>query len=114
MIDISTENLIAIRDAPKHLPLRNGKKVHVSAVYRWASRGLRGTVLESIKVGGTTYTSTEALQRFAERLTMGKAYADSPIRPSRRKAVEDAKKYLSAELGESGSEAAVRSPRRHK
>jgi hypothetical protein len=33
------------------------------------SRGVRGVRLEGVKVGGTTYTSVEALQRFAERLS---------------------------------------------
>ena len=70
VIDISTETLIPLRDAPRHLPARpNGKRVHVSACYRWTSRGVCGVRLEAIKIGGSTYTSIEALQRFAERLS---------------------------------------------
>lgn len=66
MIDIGNEQLISLRDVPKLLPARgNGKRLHISAVYRWAQRGLRGNRLEVIRVGGTTYTSREALQRFA-------------------------------------------------
>ena len=68
MIDISAETLSPLSEAPKHLPPRpNGKRVHISACYRWISRGVRGVHLESIKIGGSTYTSKEALQRIAER-----------------------------------------------
>ena len=66
MIDIGKEQLVSLRDVPKLLPARgNGNRIHISAVYRWVQRGVRGTRLEVIRVGGTTYTSREALQRFA-------------------------------------------------
>jgi len=41
----------------------------MSAVYRWITRGVRGVSLDSIKIGGTTYTNLEALQRFADELS---------------------------------------------
>lgn len=70
MIDAGNETLIALRDVPRCLPARpNGKRLHISAVYRWTLRGIKGIVLESIRIGGTTYTSREAIQRFSERLT---------------------------------------------
>lgn len=70
MIDVASESLIPLRDVPRCLPPRpNGKHVHISAVYRWTLRGIRGVVLETIQVGGTRYTSREAIQRFSERLT---------------------------------------------
>lgn len=69
MIDATNENLVALRDVPRCLPVRpNGRRLHVSAVYRWTLRGIKGIVLESIRIGGTTYTSREAIQRFSERL----------------------------------------------
>lgn len=65
MINISTEHLIPIRDVPRHLPPRpTGRRVHISAVYRWIQRGVHGNRLESIKIGGMVYTSFEALMRF--------------------------------------------------
>lgn len=70
MIDLTSETLIPIRDVPDRLPRRpSGKKLHVSAVYRWLQRGVGGVRLESVKVGGTTYTSAEALARFARAST---------------------------------------------
>lgn len=61
-----TEQSIALSDAPKYLPKRNGKKVHYSTIYRWATKGARGKVLESTLVGGVRYTTREALLRFFE------------------------------------------------
>jgi hypothetical protein len=67
MIDIETEQLLPLHDVPKLLPARpSGKKLHISAVYRWAQRGIQGIRLEVVRVGGTTYTSREALQRFVQ------------------------------------------------
>ena len=59
-----------MRAAAARLPCRRaGKRPHVATVYRWAKRGLRGVVLETLQVGGTLCTSHEALQRFFEALT---------------------------------------------
>lgn len=70
MIDLKAETLVALRDVPRLLPRRrNGRSAHLSAIYRWIGRGVSGTVLESIRIGGVTYTSLEALQRFAEQLS---------------------------------------------
>lgn len=70
MIDTTRENLLPLRCVPGRLPKRpNGKRIHISAVYRWTDSGIRGVVLESIRIGGITFTSLEAIQRFAERLT---------------------------------------------
>jgi hypothetical protein len=66
VIDLASEQLVSLHDVPKLLPPRpNGKRVHISAIYRWVQRGIRGIRLEVIRVGGTTYTSREALQRFS-------------------------------------------------
>ena len=70
MIDVTGENLIPIRDVPGLLPPRpTGRRVHLSVVYRWIGRGIRGVRLEAIRIGGTTYTSAEALQAFAQHLS---------------------------------------------
>jgi len=79
MIYLLTEKLISVSDAPKYLPARpNGKRVHISACYRWIGPGVCGIRLESVKVGGSTYTSLEALQRFSAALTSQKQ--SEPIR----------------------------------
>jgi len=63
------EELLSLADAARALPrLRKDRKVHVSTLYRWISRGVRGVRLEALKIGRTVVTSREALQRFGERL----------------------------------------------
>jgi hypothetical protein len=75
-IDLS-EDLRSFADVPDLLPRRTGgRRVHVSAVYRWASRGIRGVRLEWVQVGGIRYTSREALDRFVAALS-GAAPADA-------------------------------------
>lgn len=71
MIDIEREHCFRLTEAPKHVPLRNGRRVHVSTLFRWAQRGVRGCKLEAIRIGGALHTSQQALQRFAEQLTAG-------------------------------------------
>lgn len=79
MIDLEHEKLVAIREVPSLIPARpSGKKIHVSACYRWISRGVRGVKLEAVRLGGTTFTSIEAIQRFADRL--GNADRSTPTR----------------------------------
>ena len=78
MIDLRSEEVLTLAEAAKVLPpLRGGRRVHLSTLYRWISRGVAGVQLEALKLGGTTVTSVEALQRFAERITFG-----APSRPS--------------------------------
>lgn len=60
----NSAELISLKDAVKYLPKRGGKKVHYSTMYRWATKGARGRVLETTMVGGIRYTSIAALQQF--------------------------------------------------
>ena len=53
---------------PAYLQSLGGQKVAISTVYRWLLAGVGGRRLEAIKVGGRTYTSKAALQRFTVRL----------------------------------------------
>lgn len=102
MIDIGQEELIAVRDVPRALPKRpNGRRLHVSAVYRWISRGVRGVVLESARIGGSTYTSREAMARFAERLNGAATQPQQTLKPphSRQMEIERAAKRLDTMLG---------------
>ena len=82
MIDLSTEALLSFPEACKRLPRRrSGKRPHPATLYRWASDGLRGVMLETIQVGGTLCTSMEALQRFFSRLGSQSARSGRPPCP---------------------------------
>jgi hypothetical protein len=64
------ETIISFADAAKSLPRRRqGRKIHVSTFYRWATIGCRGVVLETIQIGGSRCTSLEAMDRFFQRLS---------------------------------------------
>ena len=103
MIDLAKEKLIRLSDVPELLPPRaNGKRVHVSAVYRWVSRGVRGVRLESVTIGGTTYTSLEALQRHADRLSEGRAGepdVSAPSTKTRQHQIDRASQRVNSILG---------------
>ena len=93
MIDVASETLLTLREAAGRIPgRRGGQRIHVSAVYRWAQRGVRGVVLETIPVGGTLYTSVEAIQRFCAALAQARRL---PVwQGSEPRAVERARQEL--------------------
>lgn len=69
MIDYTTEEVVSLGTAAHRLPrCRGGRPVNPSTLWRWATRGLRGVRLETIRVGGSTCTSTEAVKRFLAAL----------------------------------------------
>lgn len=102
MIDTAMENLVPLRDVPRCLPPRpSGKRLHISAVYRWTLRGVKGIRLETVKIGGTTYTSREAIQRFSERLSGADSVPDvvNPVSRARQRQLEQAKAAVANALG---------------
>ena len=82
MVDTATEELLTLAQAAATVPRRRGRKTHVSTLYRWRKPGFRRVQLETIQIGGTCFTSREALQRFFERLTQANRAGDGPL-PSR-------------------------------
>jgi hypothetical protein len=83
-IDALTETLRSFAEAARRLPaLRAGKPVNPSTLWRWTTRGIRArhgllVRLESIKIGGTTCTSDQALQRFFHALSVQDRPSPSP------------------------------------
>lgn len=65
---LATERIVTFTEAPDHLPRVGGKKIHSSAVWRWARKGIRGVRLECRRIGGRFVTSVEALERFTKAL----------------------------------------------
>ena len=83
MIDLSTEELMTLAQAARLRPLgRNGRPQHISTVYRHAHRGIRGVRLEVVRLGGSLYTSRQAVQRFAERLTAASVHVAPTEQPT--------------------------------
>jgi hypothetical protein len=64
MIDFENESLISFSQAGQLLSVPK----HRATITRWADGlGVRGIVLESVRVGGRRYTTAPALARFVEK-----------------------------------------------
>jgi hypothetical protein len=79
-----TETVVPFAEAARRLPrLRRDRPVNPATLWRWASSGLRGIVLETCRVGGTRCTSLEALARFFAALE-GRKENPPPAQTPRR------------------------------
>ncbi len=98
MINIHDEELLTLSGAAKRLPHgRAGKPVHVATLHRWASPGgLQGVRLETIKVGGIRYTSTEALERFIAKCTADDTRQEPQTTRQRQREIATAEAELDA------------------
>jgi len=90
MIDPFKEKLISFRDLTKQLPGRNGKRLNIATVYRWATAGRRGVVLDSILVGGVRYTSEGAVRRFFAGVSAAENPHSTPTPAQRKRAISKA------------------------
>ncbi len=104
-IDVFSEKMVSLSQAIQLLPVSpRNKKLHVSTLHRWVQRGLRSKDrmvihLETVKIGGITFTSQEALQRFFERLS-GNNQVVTPVTMNRRqrlRQIEQAQEELRRE-----------------
>jgi hypothetical protein len=73
-IDVFAEEVLTLSKAARRLPRLRDKPPSPATMWRWINKGvksLNGTTvrLEIVKVGGTTCTSLEALNRFFRRLS---------------------------------------------
>lgn len=65
-IDINREALLRIAGIPAYLESLGVLPPHPSTIHRWISQGVGGRRLGTIRIGGRSYTSKEALVRFVE------------------------------------------------
>src|SRR5437868_8975624 len=79
--------------------LAKREKVNVSTVWRWALRGCRGHVLESFRVGGRTYTTEAAFERWIVKINAGKAATYVTTR-QRQRQIDAANRRLDEIFGE--------------
>jgi hypothetical protein len=70
MIDIGSETLLTFSQAASEQPCRRqNKRVSTVTLWRWATRGSGGVILETLRTPSGRVTSREAIQRFFESLT---------------------------------------------
>lgn len=80
-----TEKRLTLTEAAA-LPGMEAKAVHPQTIWRWATRGVRGVVLETMFVGGQRFTTAEALRRFCESVTdQANSALASPTPKARRR-----------------------------
>jgi len=101
MIDPLADHLIALRDLPALLPRRNVRKIHISTIYRWTLRGIAGVRLEIVTIGGTSYTSREALGRFVVATTQARRPGMAPP-PTTTRQAEQARRRAARICDEAG------------
>lgn len=107
MADLLGETLISLADVGQRIPGRSGGRLNPTTTWRWAAKGVkapdgRRVHLETIRAGGRTLTSVEAVGRFVAALTPRTSNDTTPSSrtPSeRRKASERA----AAELQKMGA-----------
>lgn len=87
-IDLESERLVALREAPKHIPGRP----HLSCIYRWMQR--EANPLETVLVGGRRFTSIEAIWRFIAGCNEPAAMTPPPMAERRRRQIEAAEAEL--------------------
>ncbi|MBU0641351.1 MAG: DUF1580 domain-containing protein [Planctomycetes bacterium] len=86
MIDTSVETVIPLSHAAR--VVNRSRPPHVATLWRWATTGVRGVILESVLLGGTRHTSKEAVQRFVVALNVGQPGAAPEPRNARAERAE--------------------------
>jgi hypothetical protein len=83
MIDVGSETLLTLSQAAAEQPCRRqGKRVSTVTLWRWATRGSGGVILETLQTPSGRVTSREAIQRFFEALTASRQAGSSSARPA--------------------------------
>ncbi len=64
-IDPISDQLLPLKEAADLFPCRRqGAKVNVATLWRWMTRGARGVILETVRVGNQNYTTEQAIREF--------------------------------------------------
>lgn len=105
-IDVQREKLIELEHAGDEVKPRRDRSSMWRYFLRGVKAGSRRVKLETVKVGGRRYTSSEAWQRFIEATTGPQTDCPGPTRRARQREQKDAADRLAA--------AGLISPRRKK
>jgi hypothetical protein len=81
-IDALQEELLTLAQAARHARPKGQRPAAPCTIWRWAKRGISSVRLETIYMGGTRYTSVEALQRFFDAVTLARSSQDVAEEPN--------------------------------
>jgi hypothetical protein len=92
------EDTLTLTEATK-LPFlkRNGKRPALTTLLRWARRGMHGHRLETVRIGRSLCTSTQAIERFVRAVSAADCHA--PFDDVERARRNDAAEHLLAAEG---------------
>ena len=90
-IDPDTETIITLGEACRLVPPRG---ISTACMARWIVTGVRGAVLETIRIGGRRLTSREALSRFFAAQNATGTPAPTITAGQRRRQAETADRLL--------------------
>ena len=92
-----SENLILLKDVPDRIPPGSRGRVTYSTVWRWIHQGQRGIKLETLYIGGSVYTSNEAIERFISAVSAARQNRPDPmVQADRTKRAEASRRRLAA------------------
>ncbi len=88
MNDLTKETLLRLNAARSAFP--GSARLGLATIQRWRMKGVRGVFLETCLIGGTRYTSQEAIARFISAQNAADAPATPTITASQRRKQSEA------------------------
>ena len=76
--DLKRQRVLSLSQAATLIGNYLGRKPSISTCWRWTLKGVRGSKLESIRIGGKTYTTETAIRTFITTLSTDM----EPVEPS--------------------------------
>ena len=67
--DLKRQRVLSLSQAAALIGNYLGRKPSISTCWRWTLKGVRGSKLESIRIGGKTYTTETAIRTFITTLS---------------------------------------------
>ena len=91
-IDVTNEELITFNEARDAFP--GGRRPALATLHRWRLNGIRGVRLETAQIGGSRFTSREAIVRFLKTQNTDSTPTPSITPSQRRRQAETANRVL--------------------
>jgi hypothetical protein len=96
------DTVLTLAQAAKAFGRLSGRTPHVATVYRWATKGVRGVTLETVRLGGLRLVRAQSLEEFLARINTGEsgttagsqALLDPAVQQRRRAEIDAARRRL--------------------
>jgi hypothetical protein len=74
----SPQACLTFTEAARSLPGLTGH-LSINTIHRWATKGLRGVRLQSVRIGARLYTTREWLEAFVRQVHLGTHHQTAPV-----------------------------------